>query len=236
MAANAESLLQEEDTSGMQKPPKKANLIEYVLHQHSCLGVCFAKIGSPPIAVGNCCCISADDLEIRQRIWLFIFVLVSTMFLSVRLTLGIDSGAYTFAITTFILMPLVCFLKSTIARVSIAFQSTFRRCLPYHLLRFEEILLFAFTGVTAWNTLDATASTHDLVIEACIEWAKSFGTLMAAEVVTLIYMYFFCSLCCRCCVPTKDMVHTMGEHEAAHDHTHQYESAVCGPPDIPQEL
>ena len=38
-----------------QRERQKVNIVEFILHQHSLLGLCFAGKGPPPILVGGCC-------------------------------------------------------------------------------------------------------------------------------------------------------------------------------------
>ena len=53
----------------------------------------------------------------RLRVWIFFFVLLATIFVATQVALGVHGGLWQFAITTFVLMPCTCLMKSMIMRV-----------------------------------------------------------------------------------------------------------------------
>ena len=44
------------------------NIFEFVLSQHSLLGLCFSRAGPAPVTIG-CGCVPIGDLPIRQRLF-----------------------------------------------------------------------------------------------------------------------------------------------------------------------
>jgi len=188
------------------------SLLDWVLHEHTLLGLCFAKENSPSIDAG-CCCVCGDVLKPRHRVWIFLFVLVATIFVSVEASLEMHGGFWKFCITTFVLMPVTCMMKSCITRLSLQaneawgkFGQNFPLPLGY-VLGAEDVALFFF-GIGCVYHLFAEGEregTSGSVISAALGLAvRSWAAQMVFEVPSLIWKYFFCRFCCCCCCCWQD--------------------------------
>ena len=187
------------------------NVIEWILHEHTLFGLCFAKASSPNIEVpccGNCCCVCADALKPRHRIWIFFFVLIITIFVSVQVTLGVHGSMWQFAVTTFVLMPATCFMKSCITKVSEAMNVSVGRyfsmpafpCRPYKIGAEDMALLLLTIAIIIYLIQEAGDDADSALFLAVKSWALQ----MLLEIPSLFWKYFYCRFCCCCCCCWQD--------------------------------
>ena len=196
-----------------QRERQKVNILEFILHQHSLLGLCFAGKGPPPILVGGCC-VCADALSRRHRLFVLGFVLVATLTLSVRANLGDASWTTVGLLSFFVVMPCTCLLKSAIRDLS----SWLQRVAPTHRcvrLRAEELALLAWLAIVFVDS--AVRHSPKAAGEGVSVAVLALGAQWVAEVVQLFWCYFFCACCCRCCVPTKG---DLASHARSEDPSH----------------
>lgn len=125
-------------TLAMQIMPGKVNVVDFIKHEHSLLGLWFNAPGDrPDVALCCCCCASTEKLERRHRsewlpgpfggaacvrradrcrapaVWLFCYVLIGTLFISIRASLGLSSSFGAFCLTIGVLVPSTCFFRSS---------------------------------------------------------------------------------------------------------------------------
>lgn len=192
------------DVDDDDKLKKKANIYEFMLHEHTLTALCCAKpgINLKVPCCGSCCCVDPGALEIRHRIWLFAFVLVGSMLVSVAVTVHAKTGLWAFGITTFCLMPAKCFLKARIVGMSNWGKQKFP-FLSSPAVQFEDLLLIGMLVAGIYLIVHQSTVSMSLVFDSIYNWCYSFACIMVAEFFTLIYTYFFCRICCGCCMPTK---------------------------------
>ena len=77
----------------------------------------------------------------------------------------------------------------------------FNQVITAYGIRLEEALLVLLViGLTGFiASKSSTAELEDAVVLSMIVYAIAF----AGEIVSLIFKYFFCRICCPCCVPSK---------------------------------
>ena len=181
---------------------RKVNLVEFVLHEHTLLSLCFASEDSPPpIGVAGCCCVCVDDLGVRHKIFITSFVLVANLSIAMQISLGDHGAFWAFAVTLFVVMPATCFVRSTIVDTSQTLDDQFPWVQRKAFLRCEELLLF---GWLAYTVVEA-AMEHTVgdAMLSLVQALAAFGAQMCAELLTLLWKYFGCRACCPCCVPKK---------------------------------
>ena len=210
----------EEDEAELQRHlERKVNLLEFVLHEHTLLSLCFASEDSPPpIGVAGCCCVCVDDLSVRHKIYIFSFVLVANLSIAMQITLGDHGAFWAFAVTLFVVIPATCFVRSTIVDVSQSLDDNLPWVQRKAYLRCEELLLL---GLLAYTVVKAavTRTVSDAML-ALVQALVAFGAQMCAELLTLLWKYFGCRICCACCVPKKrDMRRNRNRGAAADDVT-----------------
>ena len=190
-------------------------LVDWILHEHTVLGLCFALEHSPNIEVpccGNCCCVCGDELRPRHRVWIFFFVLFATIFVSVESHLEIHGSLWKFCVTTFVLMPTTCLMKSMITRVSIqanertglgAVSSRYPVPPLGYVIGVEDVALALFGLGILYHLFHEGSDSKD--VEAALLLAiKSWATQMILEIPSLVWKYFFCRFCCCCCCCWQD--------------------------------
>ena len=180
----------------------KVNLVEFMLHEHTLLSLCFASEDSPPpIGVAGCCCVCVDDLGVRHKIFIFGFVLVANLSIAMQISLGDHGGFWAFAVTLFVVMPATCFVRSVIVDVSQTLDDNFPWVQRKAFLRCEELLLL---GWLAYTVVEAAVDhTVGDAMDSLAQALVAFGAQMCAELLTLVWKYFGCRICCPCCVPKK---------------------------------
>eukprot|EP00747_Dinoflagellata_sp_TGD_P170158 gnl/TRDRNA2_/TRDRNA2_201007_c0_seq1.p1 gnl/TRDRNA2_/TRDRNA2_201007_c0~~gnl/TRDRNA2_/TRDRNA2_201007_c0_seq1.p1 ORF type:complete len:253 (-),score=42.11 gnl/TRDRNA2_/TRDRNA2_201007_c0_seq1:45-773(-) len=185
---------------------RKVNFIEWILHEHTLLSLCFAKDGNLVnvpccLCCTTCCCLElAPSFTIRQRIFVFLFVLIANTAVLTTVSLGVHSIAWQFAVTTFLLVPFVCWLKQIVPRVSYKLN-------PIHPLLATAVGFVVLAGFTLYAGYRLSAErTFAEVWEVATRCLLSFGTQLLLEFIVLTWCFFFCKCCCRCCVPVKEDV------------------------------
>ena len=159
----------------------RASLKDFILHEHTLLGLCFAVDGAPPIAVAGCCCICADDLSVRHRLCVFAFATLASIYVTLQVTTGVRSDVWAFMITLFVVMPCTCFFKSVIRRLSHGLDVAVPRVQSTLHVRLEELLLIGAGGGLVYWAYEREA-THQLALAF-----YSLAAQMAAEIPSLIY-------------------------------------------------
>jgi hypothetical protein len=188
-----------EEPSSSSAADAKVSRMQFILHQHSLFGLCFAKKDSPLLMVAGCCCVCGDSLDTRQRLFIFCFVLVANLYISLQLEVGGYSTWWAIGVSVGVLLPCTCFLRSVIRRISACGQ----RILPIPGLRIEEIALLVCAGLLVWWAVQERA------LDALISALVALATQWAVEVVMLLVMYSCCRVCCPCCVPVQSEVRRM---------------------------
>ena len=85
---------------------RKVSLPQFVLHDHSVLGLCFAREAPPPVGVG-CCCVCSDGLSVRHRLFVLSLSVCATLLLSVYVSLGLRSSGSALLLTVCFVAPVV---------------------------------------------------------------------------------------------------------------------------------
>jgi hypothetical protein len=179
---------------------------EFILHQHSLLGLFCAVKHPPQVKFPGCCCVCATNLEKRHRFFIFCFVWIAALFFSLQVSLGDASTSYEWALILFVLLPLTCFVKSVLKQISAFFQTNAAIVHETLWLRVEEIALL---GWLLYFVIAAATATDTEEVEQALWLAlQIFVAFMLAEVVSLFWCFFFCRICCPCLVPAKDDMET----------------------------
>jgi len=202
-----------EDVTVHEQPPAaartgKQNLVQFVLTQHSLTGLCFSKNAPPPIMIpGCCCCVCADKLSVRHRLFVLAFVLVATWCVTVEVAVGVRSAIWQWFVTLVVVMPLTCVCKSTIGRTSAWLQAAWPFVEARTKVRVEEWLLVLFLVLYVVYGSIRAASVHK-VGRASQLWVTTLLGMWGAEVVCLVWKAAFCRVCCPCivsaCCPQDD--------------------------------
>lgn len=133
-----------------------------------------------------------------NRVFIFCFVVVAMFLVTVCVDLADSEPAWLwiFVWSVIFVLPLTCRMKSELPKLS-------HRLEPLTVVtgpaRAEEVVLFV-----ALLTIVVVAGAKGSFEQAGSLFSDFFGSLlfaMAGEFVSLIWKYFFCSLCCRCCLP-----------------------------------
>eukprot|EP00802_Teleaulax_amphioxeia_P022960 Tamp_23470.p1 GENE.Tamp_23470~~Tamp_23470.p1 ORF type:complete len:221 (+),score=16.39 Tamp_23470:39-665(+) len=179
----------------------KQSLFEFVTLNHSFLALFFAGPEEAPSVLLPCpCCTSniTKGLSVRNRVFIFCFVVVAMFLVTVCVDLADSEPAWLwiFVWSVIFVLPLTCRMKSELPKLS-------HRLEPLTVVtgpaRAEEVVLFV-----ALLTIVVVAGAKGSFEQAGSLFSDFFGSLlfaMAGEFVSLIWKYFFCSLCCRCCLP-----------------------------------
>lgn len=141
----------------------------------------------------------------RHRWIIFAFIIWATIFAQVEFNKGEDVtvGSFWFTvIQAFVLVPLSCLLSTMITgsrelcfpRLPCCSAESFWGA-PLNLI---EFLIFAFIGYAIWDFADQ--GSWDLVGQCIMALLVFWGV---SEPTTLFYKFFFCSICCPCCVPPE---------------------------------
>lgn len=185
--------------------PRKVSLVQWLLTQHSLIGLCFSRNGPPPIPIPGCCCVCVDDLPIRERAFVLAFLLIASLCVSVEMTLGTHDEHWQWMALVVVVMPSTCFVKSIIRKLSSLFRRRFPLVEVKLRLRVEEILMVTWLlFYLGWAY--SRSSDTDEVPKAVSMFLQALLVLWAAEFGTLLWKFFFCRACCCCCVPTEDDV------------------------------
>ena len=178
----------------------KVNLLSYVLHSHSVLGLCFAADGeAPPLAL-PCCCIDVGCLTVRYR--MFMFALTLTLIWWLTCQTAIDADFWYFTIAICVCLPLICWLKGALPKYSPPIN---RICTPLcnsyaTPVRVEEVallLLILFNFIWYGFFVDVD------VVKITTQFAETYAATFGAELISLIWKYMYCRICCPCCLPTS---------------------------------
>jgi len=189
---------------------RKVSLPQFVLHEHSVLGLCFAREAPPPVGVG-CCCVCSDGLSVRHRLFVLSLSVCATLLLSVYVSLGLRSSGSALLLTVCFVAPVVILTKATIGTWSAALE---RRLPSARLvgLRAEELTLLGWfiwaiaalsSGVEGGGDDDDDDGELSSAGEALGTAAGALAVQWAAEVVTLCWCYLYCRCCCACCLPER---------------------------------
>jgi len=198
MSASVIAPVEAQTPTDRQAGIKKATLAQFVLHEHTLLGLCFAKSGAPPVAVGCCCCIFADELSVRHRLFVFVFATVSSVYVALQVTVGVHSDWWAFCAALLVVMPSTCFLKSTLRGFSARLQRAVPCVHKFLYVRVEELVLLGAVGALGcWACQRRALKALEFAI-------YSLGAQMVSEFGSLIFKYFCCAVCCPCCVPLSE--------------------------------
>jgi len=184
-------------TPEVDRKNRKVNVFQFILHDHTFLGLFFARDGQ--ISIGCCCCLCTEPLERRHRLWLFLYIAVATIIVSVQVSLGVSSKFHAFAVTTFVIMPSTCYIKNHLAWASRRLHHIFpcfRRCL---VLRCEEYLLLAAAGAAVWSLFRDRGES--VTVPALSLAVHSWAAQLVLEVPCMAWKYLGKSICCPCCIP-----------------------------------
>ena len=185
---------------------EKVGLIEFVLSQHSLLGLCFSRSGPAPVVLPTCCCIDGavgiGDLPIRQRLFMLAFGVIITFFISLEISIGDLNGFTSILLAVVIVLPLVLAVKDRLPRASASFQTSFPAVHTTVFLRVEELcLLLTLLVLTILGI--ARAGDASVLLRALIMMAQTLAAVWTTELVGLAYTYVFCATCCGCCLPER---------------------------------
>ena len=184
-------------------PPLSAphGLLSFVATNHSCLALWFAEPGAAPQVLLPCPCCTGNvtkGLSVRHRVFIFAFVVVgifcATVF--VHISNQQPSWIWVYLYSVAVVAPVTCRIKSELPVWTFRLQALSARVAP---ARMEEIGLSALlVSVVVWAAAKADAVTAGSLV------LDFFGTLALAlctEVVSLVWKYLFCAVCCPCCLP-----------------------------------
>lgn len=181
------------------------NIVEFVLSQHSLFGLCFSRNSPAGVTVGSCpcpCAVVIGDLPIRQRFFMFFFGLVVTFCIAMEVSIGDLSGFMAFFVTLVVVLPLTFLVKGQLANASEYFRA---QCPAVHEtahLRVEELLLLLLFLV--WTVYGMVrAGDAGVILRALHTLWQTLLAVWIAEVLSLLWTYFFCATCCSCCLPEK---------------------------------
>mmetsp|Transcript_15702 Transcript_15702/g.32739 ORF Transcript_15702/g.32739 Transcript_15702/m.32739 type:complete len:223 (+) Transcript_15702:122-790(+) len=215
MAADAERGAEEErealEPGGEAAPSRyegeKATFFEFILHEHSILSLCFAKEGRVvEVPCCGCCstcgCIEMEEtFSVRQRVFVFLLVLMACTWLSTDVATWHYSFWWTVIMTTCILMPLTCWLKRIVPAVRKRLAKYGGWCCP--IVVGAAVLAGGAYSIYV-EILHSQGERKGLKILKKTLYA--LGLQMALEFPTLVYKYFCCSICCNCCMPDRKNV------------------------------
>ena len=139
----------------------------------------------------------------RHRIFVFLWVLIATFFISIEVAAGGHSWWWSVCVTCGIVLPLACYFKSALPRLS----KKVNEKIPFSkLLRIEEILLLGFLILC----LIQIALAGDRAESAAQQWGGAWAAALVAEAMSLVWKYLFCRICCSCCLPRRYQEFTGG--------------------------
>ena len=153
----------------------------------------------------------ADDLSIRHRVFVLSFVLVAGLITAVEVTIGIRDEHWRWLVTFSVVMPLTCFTKSVIGKASKRLNGPSGHCPAVERrlwLRVEEGALLAFLAI--YLIRGVTARGH-VFGDAVAFYCQAIVAIWGLEVASLLWKFACCRVCCPCCVPPRDDVHSLGE-------------------------
>mmetsp|Transcript_70731 Transcript_70731/g.188036 ORF Transcript_70731/g.188036 Transcript_70731/m.188036 type:complete len:223 (-) Transcript_70731:36-704(-) len=204
------------ESSGAASPSRyegeKANFWEFILHEHSILSLCFAKEGRAVEVPCCACCTTCGCIEmeetfsIRQRIFVFLLVLMACTWVSIDVTTWHHGFWWTVCVTTCILMPLTCWLKRAVPRVRAKLAKFGGWTCP---IIVGMCVLAGGAYAIYWEVLQSKGEEKGAKLLRKTLYA--LGLQMALEFPTLVYKYFCCSICCSCCMPEKKCVRASSE-------------------------
>jgi len=193
----------------------KQSLWQFVSTNHTLLALWFAGPDEALSVLLPCCCCTANitkGLSPRNRVFIFSFVLVAVFFVTVCVSLEHQEPTWLwiFIWSVLFVLPATCRIKSELPPLSDRLMGlNSALSLP---LRAEELgLLCLLLAVVIF------AGVKGSYAEAAKLFADFFGSLlfaMCAEFLTLIWKYFFCAICCRCCLPPGQSPGYPGENGA----------------------
>merc|ERR1712137_83028 len=188
----------------------KVGLIEYILHEHSVLSICFAADGWTPnvpccFCCTTCCCLVIDNAKftVPMRIYLFIFVFLGTIWIMRSVTVGGHWSIWRAYASTLLLMPVTCWLKRSMPSMRVNLIKKFGKWAAD--IFFISVLILILLYMTYHVLTDHKKNEWRTLKLASI----ALGMQMLAEFPVIIWKFFCCTICCKCCVPDKaDMMHS----------------------------
>eukprot|EP00457_Paulinella_chromatophora_P007073 gb/GEZN01007093.1/.p1 GENE.gb/GEZN01007093.1/~~gb/GEZN01007093.1/.p1 ORF type:complete len:252 (+),score=16.48 gb/GEZN01007093.1/:128-883(+) len=179
----------------------KVGLVGFLLHKHSLLGLCFGGPKGVPMMKASkvcCCCLKSGKLSFRHRMFVFFFIVVAMLTLVTSLHTRWH-GIWYVVLGVVVVTPLACIIQG-----SIGDSRPILSCLRLPIsgewgrpLTWVEGFVIVLSGYALYNIVTAEDGWHSLqlaVIALLVQWAVS-------EPLTLLWKFFFCSICCPCCVP-----------------------------------
>eukprot|EP00750_Incisomonas_marina_P016986 INCI19714.2.p1 GENE.INCI19714.2~~INCI19714.2.p1 ORF type:complete len:263 (-),score=21.23 INCI19714.2:1-690(-) len=135
---------------------RKLNFCEFMLYNSLLFGMCFAKVGGPPIfacPMAGCCCMNIPpNFDVRHRLWMFFFVLWFTFFLSIPVAYGQESAFWMFLLLACVAAPVTCFLRCHLLRFSNWARQTCP-CSATSIRAEEVILIILYIGAVVFAAL-----------------------------------------------------------------------------------
>ena len=183
----------------------KVGLVGYILFKHSLLGVFCAGEHSGALMKSTgvcCCCVGGNPLNKRHRLMVLLFIIVLSLVLITNLV-GMGSADFLYMlITAFVVTPIACVQTSWI-QTSRAISARLRpTCFPAESmwgkpLSWAELFIFVVCVYAIYDTVlqeDGLINLKLAAVALVFQW-------VVTEPATLFYKFFFCSICCPCCVP-----------------------------------